>query len=583
MAVNRHDATRTQRTNDPSRAAELRALMELSGSRRGFLAAAAAAGLIPVLTAEQAAAREAQRQSAFRAQDLQPVQGGTLVVIAQDSIESLSPEDGSETAQWVAIAQIFDGLYSINENYELVPVLADSYEASADGKTYTFKLKTGVTFHNGDSFSSADVKYTYDWILDPKNGSNRAGEFELVESVEAPDPTTVIVRLKEADVTFMVNVAPAFIYPAKYHAEKGEDAFKGAAIGSGPFKVKEWIPAQHTLLEANPDYFRGRANVDAVRIDVVPEAAARAAALETGQADNSIWSLNAEDNDRLKETGDFTVYETLQNATNHFVLNNIPPGGGMGTPVSGEEQAQPFLSEKPVRQALLHALDRESLANDIFKGQAQVATSNLSPNVAQFYNPDVPKYDFDPEKAKQLLEDAGWTLNGDVREKDGNKASFTLIVFQGDTQRRPEAELAQQWWKEIGVDCQLQEGIASDTLAGMVDGRLQAALFNWVYGGGNGEPDARDTLSSNGANNFCNFRNAEMDDLLTQGILEQDPAKRVDIYHRVQEIVAEEVPFLFLLNLQSITFYRNRVKGLPETVLSSDNLYPQLFKFWIQD
>ncbi|CAN0435658.1 unnamed protein product, partial [Phaeothamnion confervicola] len=268
-------------------------------------------------------------------------------------------------------------------------VLADSYEASADGKTYTFKLKTGVTFHNGDPFSSADVKYTYDWILDPKNGSNRAGEFELVESVEAPDPTTIIVRLKEADVTFMVNVAPAFIYPAKDHAEKGEDAFKGAAIGSGPFRVKEWIPAQHTLLEANPDYFRGRANIDALRIDVVPEAAARAAALETGQADNSIWSLNAEDNDRLKETGDFTVYETLQNATNHFVLNNIPPGGGMGTPISGNEQPQPFLSEKAVRQALLHALDRESLANDIFKGQAQVATSNLSPNVAQFYNPDV--------------------------------------------------------------------------------------------------------------------------------------------------------------------------------------------------
>lgn len=558
--------------------------MSTTGSRRKFLAAVAAAGLIPVLGSGTVAARAA----AINAQDAQPVRGGTFVTISQDTIESLSPEDGSETAQWVAIAQIFDGLYIVNENYELEPVLADSHEASADGKTYTFKLKSGVKFQNGDDFSSADVKYTYDWILDPKNGSNRSGEFELVDSVEAPDPTTVVVKLKDADVTFMVNVAPTFIYPAKYHAGLGEDKFKGKPVGTGPYKVKEWIPAQNTTLEAYEEYFRGRSNFDQVRIDVVPEAAGRSGALESGKADNSIWSLNAEDNENLKNSGKFKIYETLQNAVNHFVLNNTPPGGFGGTPVPGskkpEPQPQPFLSEKPVRQALLHALDRQSLADDIFKGQAQVATSNLSPNVAAFYNPDVPKYDFNPETAKKLLDDAGWAPGKDgIREKNGNKAAFTLIVFQGDTQRRPEAELAQQWWKDIGVDCQLQEGIASDVLSGMVQGRLQAALFNWVYGGGNGEPDSRDTLSSKGANNFCNFRYAEMDKLLREGIVQQDHAKRVEIYNRVQEIVAEEVPFLFLLNLQSIAFFTNRIKGLPEKVLSTDNLYLKLYKLWIQE
>ncbi|MGI8485804.1 MAG: ABC transporter substrate-binding protein [Thermomicrobiales bacterium] len=563
------------------RRSHLQVLMSTTGSRRKFLAAAATAGLIPVLGSGTVAARA-------NAQDAQPVRGGTLVTISQDTIESLSPEDGSETAQWVAIAQIFDGLYSVNENYELEPVLADSYEASADGKTYTFKLKSGVKFHNGDDFSSADVKYTYDWILDPKNGSNRSGEFELVDSVEAPDPTTIIVKLKDADVTFMVNVSLTFIYPAKYHAELGEDKFKGKPVGTGPYKVKEWIPAQNTTLEAHEEYFRGRSNFDEVRIDVVPEAAGRSGALESGKADNSIWSLNAEDNQNLKDSGKFKIYETLQNAVNHFVLNNTPPGGFGGTPVPGskktEPQPQPFLSEKPVRQALLHALDRQSLADDIFKGQAQVATSNLSPNVAAFYNPDVPKYDFNPDTAKKLLDDAGWAPGKDgIREKDGNKAAFTLIVFQGDTQRRPEAELAQQWWKDIGVDCQLQEGIASDVLAGMVEGRLQAALFNWVYGGGNGEPDSRDTLTSRGANNFCNFRNAEVDKLMREGVVQQDHAKRVEIYNRVQEIVAEEVPFLFLLNLQSIAFFANRIKGLPEKVLSTDNMYLKLYKFWVQE
>jgi peptide/nickel transport system substrate-binding protein len=566
-------------SSNDDRRSHLRVLMSTAGSRRQFLAAAAAAGLIPILGSDVVAARA----MAF-GQDAQPVRGGTFVTIAQDTLESLSPEDGSETAQWVAIAQMFDGLYIVNENYEMEPVLADSYEASADGKVYTFKIKSGVTFHNGDDFSSADVKYTYDWILDPKNGSNRSGEFELVESVEAPDPQTVIIKLKDADVTFMVNVAPTFILPSNYHAKIGEDAFKGKPIGTGPFKVKEWIPTQNTTLEANDAYFRGRANFDQVRIDVVPEAAGRSAALESGKADNSIWSLNAEDNNNLKDSGDFKVYETLQNAINHFVLNNTPPAAGSATPVSGGAEQQMFLSEKPVRQALMHALDRQSLADDIFKGQAQVATSNLSPSVAAFYNPDVPRYDFNPDAAKKLLDDAGWVAgDGGVRAKGDSRATFTLIVFQGDTQRRPEAELAQQWWKDIGVDCQLQEGIASEVLSGMVEGRLQAALFNWVYGGGNGEPDSRDTLSSKGANNFSNFRNAEMDKLLSEGIVQQDHAKRVRIYNRVQEIVAEEVPFLYLLVLQSMTFYANRISGLPDDVLSSDNLYLKLYKLWIQE
>jgi len=570
--------SRSGSSNDDRRS-HLRVLMSTTGSRRQFLAAAAAAGLIPILGSDVVVAR-----AMASAQDAQPVRGGTFVTIAQDTLKSLSPEDGSETAQWVAIAQMFDGLYIVNENYEMEPVLADSYEASADGKVYTFKIKSGVTFHNGEDFSSADVKYTYDWILDPKNGSNRSGEFELVESVEAPDPQTVIIRLKDADVTFMVNVAPTFILPSNYHAKIGENAFKGKPIGTGPFKVKEWIPAQNTTLEANDAYFRGRANFDQVRIDVVPEAAGRSAVLESGKADNSIWSLNAEDNNNLKDSGDFKVYETLQNAINHFVLNNTPPADGSATPVSGGAQPQMFLSEKPVRQALMHALDRQSLADDIFKGQAQVATSNLSPSVAAFYNPDVPRYDFNPDAAKKLLDDAGWVAgDGGVRAKGDSRAAFTLIVFQGDTQRRPEAELAQQWWKDIGVDCQLQEGIASDVLAGMVEGRLQAALFNWVYGGGNGEPDSRDTLSSKGANNFSNFRNAEMDKLLSEGIVQQDHARRVQIYNRVQEIVAEEVPFLYLLVLQSMTFYANRISGLPDDVLSSDNLYLKLYKLWIQE
>ncbi|MCO5217901.1 MAG: ABC transporter substrate-binding protein [Thermomicrobiales bacterium] len=426
--------------NEKERMSALQGIMATSFDRRSALKTAAAAGLIPVLTTGTLAARAA-------AQDATPKQGGTLVILGQDSIESLSPEDTGETVQWVPTANIFEGLYMVNEVYELEPVLADSYEPSEDGLVYTFKLKTGVTFHNGDPFTSADVIYTYNWIMDEANASTRLSNFDLVETVEAPDDTTIVVTLKEADVTFMINVATVFIYPATYHAEIGENDFKVAPVGTGPFKFGEMNPQQRVRLDAWENYYRGRANLDSFQMDVVPEAAGRMAALETGQADNSMWGLNAEDNLKLKDSGNFTIFETQQVATNHFPLNNT----------------HPFLQEKEVRQALLWALDRQSFADDVFLGQATVATSNLSPAVAAFYNPDVPLYEFNPEKSKELLEGAGWVEGSDgIREKDGVKAAFTMMVFQGDTQRRPEAEVAQQWWKDIGVDCQLQEGITSE-------------------------------------------------------------------------------------------------------------------------
>lgn len=549
--------------NEQDRVSALGKIMASHTDRRTVLKAAAAAGLIPVLSSSTVAAR-----AAAAAQDATPKSGGILVALGQDSIESLSPEDTGETVQWVAIANVFEGLYMVNEKYELEPVLADSYEPSEDGLTYTFKLKSDVTFHNGDAFTSADVLYTYNWIMDEANASTRLANFELVESVEAPDDTTVVITLKEADVTFMVNVATTLIQPEAYHTETGENDFKVKPVGTGPFMLGELNPQSRVRLDAYEGYYRGKPHLDSFQVDVVPEAAGRMSALESGQADNSIWGLNAEDNTTLKESGNFTVFETQQVATNHFPLNN----------------EHPFLKEKEVRQALLWAIDRQSFADEIFLGQAVVATANLSPAIEKYYNADVVQYGYDPEKAKELLEGAGWVEGSDgIREKDGVRAAFTLMVFQGDTQRRPEAEVAQQWWSEIGVEVELQEGITSEILGGLREGEYDAGLFNWVYGGSNGDPDSRDTLMTGGANNFFMWSNEEVDQLLTDGIRELDEEARIEMYKRVQEIVAEEVPFLFLLNLQNITFYNNRVKGLPEEVLQADNLYPKVYQFWIDE
>jgi len=536
-------------------------IMATSGSRRDVLKAAAAAGLIPVLTSAQAKSALAAAQD-----DETPVRGGTFVTLGHEVLGDLSPENSASTVAWATIIQIFDSLYHVDAQYQLVPVLAESFEPSADGKKYTFKLKTGVKFTNGDDFSSADVKYTYDWIMNPDNGSNQAGAFEFVDSVEAPDPETVVINLKAADVTFMVNVTPIMILPSKYHAEIGQEKFSASPIGTGPFYLKDpadWVPASRTVLTANEDYFRGRANFDAFQIDIVPEAAGRMTALQSGQADNSVWSLNGEDNITLEESGEFQVLKILNNAVNHFVLNHN----------------RPYFADPAVRKALLHATDRQAFLDDVYQGLGVLATSNLSPNVAKYYNPNVPTYDFNIDTANQILDEAGWVRGDDgIREKDGNKISFKLAIRQGDTQRRPEAEVAQQLYKEIGVDLQIDEVVSATD--GMLDNTFDASLFNWVYGGGSGEPDARDTLGSNGANNFCHYKNDELDQLLNDGVLTLVDEERISIYNRVQEIVAEDVPFLYFLHPMGYAFYSNRIGGIPKEALSSDNLYYEVFRQW---
>ncbi len=547
--------------HEQERWSRLRKLRGSTSSRREFLTRAMAAGLIPIV------AGGAGYSSAYAAtrQENSPVEGGTFITLGHQEIAGLSPEQSGPTVQWVAITQIFNAMYELDYNLELVPVLAESYEASEDGLTYTFRLRQGVKFHNGDEFTSADVKYSFDWVMNPDNGSTRAGATELVEKVEAPDDSTVVVTLTDPDVTFMIGGAQLFIYPSKYHKEIGEEEFSAKPVGTGPFKLKEWNAQQRTVLEAFDNHFRGRPHFDEFRLDVVPEAGGRLAALESGQADNSIWALNAEDNTNLIDSGDFTVFQTVQNAINHFPLNN----------------EHPILGDKQVRKALMHAMDREAIINDIFQGQATLATSNLSPKHEKYYNADVETYDYNVDTANQLLEEAGWTLGDDgIREKDGEKLSFTCVTITGDSQRRPEAEIAQQWFKEVGVDMQLQEATVDIILKAMTDGEMDASLFNWVYGGSGGDPDARSTLSSDGANNFSNFSNERVDELLLQGIKEQDQEARVEIYREIQAIVADEVPFLFVLVFNDYAFYAKSIKGLPEKVLQSDNVYPFVFELW---
>lgn len=497
-----------------------------------------------------------------------PKQGGTLTIQGNQEIASLHPDDAGPTVHWVMVANLHDGLIEVDKDYQLQPILAESWEISDDGITYTFNLNQGVPFHDGEEFTSDDVKYTFEWYADPESAAVNGNNFVSLDAVETPDPYTAVVTLTQSDAAFLVLACTTFMLPEHHHSVVGKEGYAGDPIGTGPFKLKEWSPAEVTILEAFDDYFRGRPNIDIYQETNVPEESVRAIALETGESDNSVWPLTAEDNLRLIDDDNFVALRAPALSNNHFPLNN----------------EKPALADKVVRQAMLYAIDRDRMVNDLEKGLAVKATSNLSPGLQFYYEPDVKDYPYDPEQAVALLEENGWMPgDGGIREKDGVRLSFTCTVITGDQRNRGKAEVAQADLAEVGIEMNIEEQPVASILSGFGTGDLEASIFNWTYGGSFGEPDARTSLKSGAARNFSHYSNAEMDELLDAGVKTTDPDERREIYSQVQKIVAEDVPFLYIMFWEWIEIWNKRVKGLPESIVNTTAPYRLIYTYWLED
>lgn len=513
------------------------------------LSAAALAACVP--TAQTATSDTATGSESSAA----PAEGGTLIWMAHQEIAGLGPNDLGATMQTIMIMAIHNALVAYDTDYKMYPDLAESVDVAPDGLQYTFTLRQGVKFHDDSELKAADVKYTIDYYRDPANAATIQTAYTGIDSVEAPDDYTVVVKMATVNAASLVTWATNPIIHSAHHQEVGDATYSTSPIGTGPFKVKEWKASEYTELEAFDDYFKGRPSIDLIRMDVVPEDAVRKAALDTGDADSSAWPLLVEDSLALEQDPNFKVFRTPGDSIKHFPINN----------------EQPYFADKRCRQALMYALDRQRIIDDLWNGAAEVAHSNIPPG-SQYYKADLKQYEFDPEKAKALLDEAGWTEGADgIREKDGTKFAFTCTVKAGDQARKAIAELAQQLFKDVGVDMQLAEAPVAEILEAMRGGTMEMSIFNWTYNSGVLEPDATDTLSSVGGNNFPHFKNAEMDELCSQGLQKVDPAERKPIYDRIQEIFAEEVPVLYLQYDTWMLPFAVRVEGLPD---ATTNTYP---------
>jgi len=426
----------------------------------------------------------------------------------------------------------------------------------------------GVALAKQGQLAAAEQELMLALRLNPANAAVNASSFTSIDRITVPDKYTVMIKMKEPNAAFLRNTATTFVVPAHYHGRIGEKAYKGQPMGTGAFKLKEWRPAEYTVVEAFEGHFRGRPNLDQFREDIVPEASVRAIALRSGQSDSPVWPLLAEDNLRLETDTNYVTYRTSSVAVNHFPINT----------------ELPQFSDKRVRQAMMHAIDRQRLIDDVFRGTAAIAQTNLSPSLQFWHNRSAKQYPYDPARARTLLEEAGWRMGpGGVRVKDNVRLSFTCVVISGDRARRPEAEIVQQDLAAVGIEMRIVERPVATILEQLPKGQMDASLFNWTYGGTGGEPDASTTLKSGQPRNFSRWKNARVDELLAAGLREVDPNKRKRIYNEIQAIFAEEVPFLYIMYWDWFNIFTKRIKGLPSTAQQGDTaLFRNAYKWWIE-
>jgi peptide/nickel transport system substrate-binding protein len=470
---------------------------------------------------------------------------GTVNFLIESMPANLDPRIGTDAQSQHLDGLIFDSLLAHDAQMNIVADLAERWEVR-DPLTYVFHLRQGVKFHDGRPLSSADVKFTFDSILDGTVKTPKRGAFRMVTAVEAPDDSTVVFHLREPYASFLWNLTKpgVGIVPRGSGPEIAQKP-----IGTGPFGFVDAITDQEIVLKRNAGYFGdageaagARGNVERVRFRIVPDALVRALELRKGSADVAINSLSPD------------MVVTL--AKERGIVADEQPGTTIA--YIGFNLEDPILSHREVRQALAYATDRATLIKYLMRGQARAASSLLPPN-HWAYDPDVRHYDFDPGRAEQLLDAAGFKRGaGGVRFR---------LEFKTSTEEysRLLSEAIADEWQRVGVAVELRPLEFATFYADLQRGSFQVSAQRWV--GGNNDPDIFESVFSskkippNGSNRG-HYRNPKLDALLDQARMEMDREKRKALLWEIQGIVAEDEPYINLWYPDNVCVHRERLTNI---------------------
>lgn len=501
-----------------------------------------------------------------------PKSGGTLNFLVDPEppvILAIAHTAGPTTK---VTAKTNEGLLAYDFDLTPKPQLATSWEVSPDGLTYTFHLREGVKWHDGQPFTSADVERSIQ-LLKQYHPRGR-NTFANVDRIETPDAhTAVIVLSKPAPfllTAFAAQESP--IVPAHVFGD-GDPASNpavNAPIGTGPFVFKEWVRGSHIVYERNPDYWdTGKPYLDRLVVRFIPDPAARAAAIETGEVDiGGETPVSRGDVDRLRENPRLG-FETKGNeysgsvARIEFNLQN------------------PYLKDVRVRRAIAHAVDRQAILDIVYYGQGRIATTPIGPNLPKWSATEIPTYSYDPAEAEALLDAAGFP-----RGADGVR--FKLVhdpLPYGDSPKRT-GEYIQQALKAVGIDVELRSqdfatyikrvytdrdfDFTNNLMGNLYDPTIGVQRLYWSKNFKKGVP------FSNGSG----WQNAEADAALEAAAVETDETKRQQAFADFQRLVYEDVPSITLLNYDQIAIFDRKVR---DHTVGAGGLNENFADIWIDD
>lgn len=410
------------------------------------------------------------------------------------------------------------------------PVTAPDFLAEPE---VVFRLHEGVRWHDGAPFTSRDVKFTYDAIMDDRVASPRKPDYELVLSLETPDERSVRVVYRRpfspALESWMMSMLPAHLL-----ADKAPDqwplTFNRAPVGTGPFKFAEWETNQFVRVVRNDDYFKGRPHLDGIIFRVLPDPLTLRLAFETRQVD--FWSADPWAVGSFRQDERFTLFTSPSNSYNYV----------------GWNLRRPMFQDLRVRQALAHAVNVDQMIRYVLYGYGTQSTGIFTPEM-WFFNPDVRPLVYDPEKAKQLLDEAGWVPGPDgVRVKDGQRFAFTLITNNGNAIRSDIATLVQADLKAVGIEVTVEMYEWAVFLKNFVNkGEFDAVVLGWALGQGFDQFQIWHSSQTEPERlNMVGYKSEEADRLLESIREEFDRAEIIRQAGELQQLIYNDQPYLFL-------------------------------------
>ncbi len=482
----------------------------------------------------------------------QPAYGDILVRGEIGDASNLIPLLASDSASHNIAGMVYNGLVKYDKDMNIVGDLAESWDITAKGLVITFHLRKGVKWHDGQPFTAADVLYTYQVTVDPKTPTAYAEDFRAVKKAEALDDYTFRATYDKPFAPALISWSSSIL---PRHLLAGTDItqspLKRHPIGTGPYKFKEWVAGQKIVLVSNPDYFEGRPYIDGQITRIIPDTATMF--LELRAQNLGMMSLTPLQYTRQTENNlfknNFNKYRYLSFAYTYlgYNLKNL------------------LFTDKRVRQAISYAINKDEIISGVLLGLGKPAHGPYKPGTWA-YNDNVKKYNYDPQKARELLREAGWTkLNSDgVLEKDGKPFVFEIVTNQGNETRQKCAEIIQRQLKDIGITVKIRILEWSAFVTNFINKRrFDAVILGWTIPL---DPDAYDVWHSSKTKpeelNFISYNNPEADEMLVKGRSTFDQNQRKKYYDRFQEILAEDQPYTFLYVPEALIITHNRFRGI---------------------